>query len=205
MHWVIELRDFYIDFDSQMDKLYKKKQPGSLVSSRKNKIKSLRRKFFEFINVYKESVTALKEPNLIATIVLNIGHFLCKDRLVEDLYKEDYSELAIEGFDDLVSYYADFLTIEMRLNRSESDKLAPKVVRVLHYLLEKSKGKPIELIDKFNSIKEEASVFNFSNVNSELSLEVREKREWFELVSSIILLTSLNSLNQCSGKHPTFS
>lgn len=158
MHWVIELKDFYIDFDSQLDKLYKRKQPGSLVSARQNKIKSVRSKFLNFIDVHKESITALKEPNLIATIVLNIGHFLCTNKLVESLYKDDYSELTIEGFEELVVYYVDFLTIEMKFNRSESISIAPKVVRVLHYLLEQSKGRPIELIDKFNSIKEEATV-----------------------------------------------
>jgi len=159
LHWVIELKDFYIDFDSQLDKIYKRKQPGSLVSSRQNKIKSIRKKFYDLINVYREEgATTLKEPNLIATIVLNIGHFLCKDKLVDELYKDDFSEYNLEGNEEIVGYYADFLTIEERLNRSESNTTAPRLVRVIHYLLEQSKGNSIELIDMFNSLKEEETV-----------------------------------------------
>lgn len=159
MHWVIELKDFYTDFYLQLDKIYKKKQPGSYVSLRQNKIKSLRKKFYELINVYKEEgASTLKEPNLIATIVLNIGHFLCKGKLVEAVYKDDYSQYSLEGYDEIVNYFVDYLTIEVRLNKSESITIAPKVVKVIHHLLEQSKGNSIELIDKYNSITEEARV-----------------------------------------------
>lgn len=159
MHWVIELKDFYLDFETQLDKIYKKKQPGSLVSFRQNKIKSVRKKIYDLINVYKEEGAAtLKEPNLIATIVLNIGHFLCKDKLVEKIFSEDYADYTTEEYEEIVGYYVDYLTIEIRLNRSESSKIAPKVVSVIRYLLDNSKGDSIELIDKFNSIKEEEAI-----------------------------------------------